>query len=103
MKFSCGGSYHMLNSITIIDDNICVYFAGDQLQGKIFVRLQLTCASHIEFAYYKGSVGRPDLCAYCSRPDVQCDTELLTKFRVVLPVYGMCLLNNKSIPTSLGR
>ena len=48
IKFSCGGSYHMLNtcSITIIDDNFCVYFAGDQLQGKIFVRLYNSLVHH---------------------------------------------------------
>lgn len=43
------------------------FVLGDILQGKVFVRLQMSCQSPIEFPYYSSTVGRVDVCAHCSR------------------------------------
>lgn len=74
------------------------FFAGDVLHGKVFVRLQLSCSSHIEFAFYASNIGRVDLCAYCASPETNKDQELLKKFKVVLPVCGECIQRKKDIP-----
>ncbi|CAG2249105.1 unnamed protein product [Mytilus edulis] len=50
---------------------------GDVLHGKVFVRLQLSCSSHIEFAFYASNIGRVDLCAHCASPETNKDQELL--------------------------
>lgn len=74
------------------------FFAGDVLHGKVFVRLQLSCSSHIEFAFYASNIGRVDLCAHCASPETNKDQELLKKFKVVLPVCGECIKRKKDIP-----
>ncbi|XP_071143242.1 uncharacterized protein [Mytilus edulis] len=73
-------------------------FTGDVLHGKVFVRLQLSCSSHIEFAFYASNIGRVDLCAHCASPETNKDQELLKKIKVVLPVCGECIQRKKDIP-----
>lgn len=74
------------------------FFAGDVLHGKVFVRLQLSCSSHIEFAFYASNIGRVDLCAHCASPETNKDQEQLKKIKVVLPVCGECIQRKKYIP-----
>ncbi|XP_076079853.1 uncharacterized protein LOC143049956 [Mytilus galloprovincialis] len=62
-------------------DETAQRFTGDVLHGKAFVRLQMSCTTHIEFAYYCSSVGKLDLCAQCVSPDTTKDPELLKKFK----------------------
>lgn len=75
------------------------FVLGDVLHGKVFVRLQLNCTMHMEFAYYaeaaKGT--RKDLC-YCASADVQKDQNLLKKFRMVLPVCVNCHKKGLEVP-----
>ncbi|XP_033749002.1 uncharacterized protein LOC117333692 [Pecten maximus] len=69
---------------------------GDALQGMVFVKLQLACNTHIEFAYYAtGFATRKDVCCHCAVDGVQRDANLLKQYRVVLPVCADCLLAGK--------
>ncbi|XP_065943283.1 uncharacterized protein [Magallana gigas] len=70
---------------------------GDILQGKVFVRLQMSCQSPIEFPYYSSTVGRVDVCAHCTLPSEK-SQEMLKKYKVVLPVCAQCLISGKEIP-----
>ncbi|XP_033743220.1 uncharacterized protein LOC117329392 [Pecten maximus] len=71
-------------------------FTGDALQGMVFVKLQLACNTHIEFAYYAtGFATRKDVCCHCAVDGVQRDANLLKQYRVVLPVCADCLLAGK--------
>ncbi|XP_076111455.1 uncharacterized protein LOC143079761 [Mytilus galloprovincialis] len=79
-------------------DETAPRFTGDVIHGKAFVRLQMSCTTHIEFAYYGSSVGRLDLCAQCVSPDTTKDPELLKKFKIVLPVCKACIDRKKEIP-----
>lgn len=74
------------------------FLAGDVLHGKVFVRLQLSCSSHIEFAFYASNIGRVDLCAHYASPETNKDQEQLKKIKVVLPVCGECIQRKKYIP-----
>ena len=62
-------------------------FSGDALHGTVFIRLQLSCQSPVEFAYY-ASVQystRKDICCFCGQGGAQKEEDLTTKFKVVLP------------------
>lgn len=65
------------------------FVLGDILQGKLFVRLQMSCQSPIEFPYYSSTVGRVDVCAHCTLPSEK-SQEMLKKYKVVLPVCAQC-------------
>ena len=54
------------------------------------VRLQLCCASPIEFAYYASTIGRKDICCHCAKEDVRPDKEVEKNFRIVLPICDDC-------------
>lgn len=41
-----------LQFYVFVNNNICYSVLGDILQGKVFVRLQLSCQSPVEFAFY---------------------------------------------------
>ncbi|KAL3852275.1 hypothetical protein ACJMK2_015939 [Sinanodonta woodiana] len=73
---------------------------GDILQGKVFVRLQLSCAVHIEFPYYASNIGRPDICAHCGAIGAEKSQEMTGRFRTVLPVCHcqQCLASGKDLP-----
>ncbi|KAL3889845.1 hypothetical protein ACJMK2_002172 [Sinanodonta woodiana] len=71
---------------------------GDILQGKVFVRLQLSYAVHIEFPYYASNIGRPDICAHCGAIGAEKSQEMTGRFRTVLPVCQQCLASGKVIP-----
>lgn len=43
-----------------------LFHIGDALQGLVFVRLQLSCNSHIEFPYYSANNTRKDMCCHCA-------------------------------------
>ncbi|VDI28053.1 Hypothetical predicted protein [Mytilus galloprovincialis] len=74
---------------------------GDVLHGKAFERLQMSCTTHIEFAYYGSSVGRLYLCVQCPSPDTTTDPELLKKFKIVLPVCKACIDRKKQIQRNI--
>ncbi|KAL3862195.1 hypothetical protein ACJMK2_008182 [Sinanodonta woodiana] len=71
---------------------------GDIQQGKVFVRLQLSCAVHIEFPYYASNIGGPDICAHCGAIGAEKSQEMTGRFRTVLPVCQQCLASGKVIP-----
>ncbi|XP_071122564.1 uncharacterized protein [Mytilus edulis] len=71
---------------------------GDALQGLVFVRLQLSCNSNIEFPYYAANNTRKDICCHCAAEGVQKDQELMKTFRVVLPVCVQCHAAGKETP-----
>ena len=64
---------------------LCYYISGDHLQGVVFVRLQLSCNSPVEVAYYSAShITRQDICCYCAATeDAERDQESLKTHRVV--------------------
>lgn len=64
----------------------------------MFVRLQLSCAVHIEFPYYASNIGRPDICAHCGAIGAEKSQEMTGRFRTVLPVCQQCLASGKVIP-----
>ena len=64
----------------------------------MFVRLQLSCQSPVEFPYYASGIRQPDICAHRAAPDYQQDKELLKRFRVILPVYNLCIVSKKIFP-----
>ncbi|KAL3865743.1 hypothetical protein ACJMK2_043103 [Sinanodonta woodiana] len=66
--------------------------------GKSVVRLQLSCAVHIEFPYYASNIGRPDICAHCGAVGAEKSQEMTGRFRTVLPVCQQCLASGKDIP-----
>lgn len=75
-----------------------LFHIGDALQGLVFVRLQLSCNSHIEFPYYSANNTRKDMCCHCAAEGVQKDQELMKTFRVVLPVCVQCHAAGKETP-----
>jgi hypothetical protein len=80
------------------DLNGCSYFLiGDALQGIAFVRLQLCCASPIEFAYYASTIGRKDICCHCAKEDVRPDKEVEKNYRIVLQICDDCKSAGKEI------
>lgn len=68
------------------------FISGHILQGKLFVRLQLCCSTHMEFAYYSATtpVGRRDVCCHCGGVGADKDPEMLRRYRIVLPVCEEC-------------
>ena len=73
-------------------------FSGDALQGRVFVRLQLSCQSPVEFPYYASGVGRPNICAHCASEGAERDRETLKHYKIVLPVCQACIARHKDIP-----
>lgn len=71
------------------------FVLGDILQGKVFVRLQMSCQSPIEFPYYSSTVGRVDVCAHCTLPSEK-SQEMLKKYKVVLTVSHIRQGNSKT-------
>ena len=74
-------------------------FSGDHLQGTVFVRMQISCQSPIEWTYYSatGNIGRKDICAHCATLGAEKDRELLKQFKIVLPICETCKTNGKDI------
>ena len=59
------------------------------------MRIGITCASPVEFPYYSGNVGQPDICSFCGNDQASRDQTLLTKYKVVLPICETCLSSGK--------
>lgn len=68
------------------------------MDGIVTVRLQMTCQTPVEFAYYASSFGRHDVCSHCGESGAEKDQELSRQYRVVLPVCTECTRQNKEIP-----
>lgn len=67
---------------------------GKSENGKGFVRIQMNCSSHIEFAYYGSDVGRKDISVHCASTNCSSkDPELhvLKNYKFVLPVCQQCI------------
>ncbi|WAR00571.1 hypothetical protein MAR_024943 [Mya arenaria] len=72
------------------------YTRGSLITPEVFVRLQLSCISPIEFAYYaSSSTTKKDICCHCAADNSERDADLLTKFRVVLPICNACRNDGK--------
>jgi hypothetical protein len=70
-----------------------VTIPGHVLHGKIFTRLDMTCESYIELAYYSSTntFGKnPSLCCYCAVAETVRDDALLKLYKTVLPVCETC-------------
>ena len=66
---------------------------GHALHGKLFVRLEMSCASYIELSYYStpNAIGnKPGLCLFCATDNTPRDHNLTLKFKTVLPVCETC-------------
>lgn len=71
------------------------------MQGKVFVRLQMSCGTHIEFPFYSSNIGRPDICCHCTSPNAGKDENTMKTHRVVLPVCQNCV--PKGIPKRMPK
>lgn len=63
------------------------------LQGKAFMRNQLTCTDSIERAYYTCKLAKPNICHNCGttdEEDLREEPVLQKKFRQVLPSCSNC-------------
>lgn len=72
----------------------------DSLHGKVFTRLEMTCESYIELAYYgtSNAIGKkPGLCCYCAVDDTPRDAILTAKYKTVLPVCDTCKLQYEPV------
>ena len=68
------------------------------LVSTAHVRMDLTCATPIEYSYYSSKkIGRVDLCCHCAKPDIPVDQELNKNFKVVLPICETCLSEDKEV------
>ena len=77
--------------------NIYCYILEDELHGLVFVRLQLACNNHIEYAYYSSSIGRNDICCYCATERAERDKEALKTHKIVLPLCSGCKAKKKPV------
>ena len=89
MKF-CKLSLFLTSDNSYLWDIVCLkyqFFAGDPLQGTVFVKLQLSCASHVELSYYStsASIGRKDICCHCGVEGAEQDREAAEQYRTVIP------------------
>ena len=57
----------------------------------------MDCRTPVEFAYYASAHGRQDICAHCATGGAERDRDLMTKYRIVLPVCNDCK-ETKEIP-----
>ena len=64
----------------------------------ITARLQMSCETPVEFAFYASSHGRGDVCAHCAEVGAEKNPELSRQYRVVLPVCQACINLKKDIP-----
>ena len=81
--------------------NCQCYFSGHVLEGVISVKLQLDCATHVEYAYYaeKNIVAvKRDTCCHCAQGGAERSQDLLKSYQVVLPVCQQCIMIGKSVP-----
>ena len=63
------------------------------LSGQVFTRLELSCQSPLEWAYYGATktAVRKDACCHCGKVDATVDKELLKCYKTVLPICTSCL------------
>lgn len=75
------------------------FFAGDPLQGTLFVKLQLSCSSPIELSYYSttANVERKDICCHCASEGAERDKNATPQYRTVLPICTQCKSSGKEI------
>jgi hypothetical protein len=57
----------------------------------ITTRLNITCGSPVELAYYSAKLGPEDICAHCAAPHAETNQALKKKFKTVLPCCEACL------------
>ena len=69
--------------------------SGTSVSG-VQLRISLCCGDPVELAYYSSQLGRSDICCFCASNGAEKDTELLTKFKTVLPCCGVCIAKGKS-------
>ncbi|KAL3856739.1 hypothetical protein ACJMK2_011462 [Sinanodonta woodiana] len=96
--FSVLMSTSVATKLPQLKDTNAERFTGDILQGKVFVRLQLSCAVHIEFPYYASNIGRPDICSHCGAIGAEKSQEMTGRFCTVQPLCQQCLASGKDIP-----
>ena len=70
------------------------------LSGTVFTRLEVTCNSPVEWAYYGTQMKgvKKDIRAYCVKDGTEIDAELKKCFKTVLPVCGLCKDLKKPLP-----
>ena len=68
------------------------------LFGKIFTKINLTCESKIENAYYSSHIGRPDICVHCGGQDAVIDPEQKKSYKTVHPLCSECKKAGLSSP-----
>ena len=69
---------------------------GHPLHGKVFTRIEMTCESYIELAFYSttNNIGnKPSLCCFCATDNTPRDPDLIRKYKTVLPICVQCKLD----------
>lgn len=64
---------------------------------NIMTRTDMTCQSPVELQYYSNGLGLADLCAHCGLNSVQVSTDLLKRYKTVLPLCDECKDSGKSV------
>lgn len=64
---------------------------------NIMTRTDITCQSPVELQYYSSGLGLADLCAHCGFNSGQVSTDLLKRYKTVLPLCDECKDSGKSV------
>ena len=69
------------------------------LEGKVFTRVMMSCATPIETPFYTSShIKCPkDICRHCGALDVTVDAALLAKHSRVIPACERCRAMGKDV------
>ena len=62
----------------------------NSMYKKVMCRLNVTCNSHVELAYYGSGLGQLDICSVCGGPEADTNIELKKQYKTVLPLCKTC-------------
>ncbi|XP_033753387.1 uncharacterized protein LOC117336839 [Pecten maximus] len=65
------------------------------LYTKVMCRSNITCSTTVELQFYASSLGRTDICCFCTAENSDVDTQLLKKYKTVLPMCASCTSKGK--------
>ena len=62
------------------------------LEGNVFTRVQMHCATPVETPFYQSSLipGPKDICRHCAAPNTTVDPTLVGKFTTLIPACASC-------------
>lgn len=66
------------------------------LEGQVFSRVGISCASPLEWAFYASKLGASSICCHCGQLDGETDRDLAKKYKTVLPTCVTCRNKGRS-------